>query len=296
MPRTIAAKIFVISIVIMSAFSLTFGQDSAPPVESKKGSIKFTAQVEIDGKTQKLDRKRFYLIRGSRQQNAELLKTLAETPVLSRDCYYQKLRESGRKISDEFVCWLKTNDCESAYCREVKTTEEALSVPEFAVAYRQGIREYKQPLLALKWLTTNLPDDLRNGFYEQQKPVLGNLVALAKTYAQNATEAKKGAGSGFQSIMTDRLGSLFFLDIDVVPPENKKTETYLVTNLLPTVFGDTSYVWTCEIEIDPAKPQAQFVLKSEIGKKKCEVVTKKQTEVCNAPECVKAAEKTTATN
>ncbi len=91
--------------------------------------------------------------------------------------------------------------------------------------------------------------------------------------------------------MTDRLGNAFFLDIDIVPPEGKKTETYLVTNLMPIVFGDTSYVWTCEIEIDPAKPQTPFVLKSEIGKKKCEIVTKKQPENCSLPECVKAAEK-----
>lgn len=299
MPRLTCYKIFIALLVVLLSYSAPGQNSASPPVENNKGSIKFTAQIEIDGKIERLDRRRFYLIRGSRRQNVELLKKIAETDIPSRDCYYAELRGGNRKISDEYICWLKNNDCESPYCREIKTREEALAVPEFAAAYRAGMREFKQSALALKWLTTNLPDDVRKGFYESRKPILENLAALAKNYAAEATRAKKGAarpGEGFQSIMTDRLGSAYFLDIDIVPPENKKTETYLVTNLLPTVFGDTSYTWTCEIEIDPAKPQAQFVLKTEIGKKKCEVVMKKQSAVCDLPECVKAAEKSLTGN
>ena len=299
MRRIRTSKIFVISLFALLLFWVADGQNSQPLIEQKKGSIRFTAQVEISGKTEKLDRKRFYLIRGSRQQNAELLKTLAETTVTSRDCYYVDLRRNGRKISDEYICWLKTNDCESAYCREIKTKAEALSVPEFALAYNIGLREYGRSTLALKWLTTNLPDNIRKGYYEQQKPILKKLVNLAEFYGQEATRVKKGTAGyedGFQSIMTDRLGNAFFLEIEVIPPENKKTETYLISNLLPIVFGDTSYVWTCEVEIDPIKPHFPIVLKNEIGKKKCEVVTKKITDVCNLPECSKASEKTTATN
>jgi hypothetical protein len=300
MPRIIACTIFFASFVVLSAFNAAFGQETtapAPTPENKTGAIKFTAQADIGGKPQKLDRKRFYLIRGSRQQNTELLKQIAETTVLSRDCYFADLRQKGRKISDEYVCWLKNNECESSYCREVKTSEEALSVPEFAVAYRQGLREYRQPAVALKWLNTNLPDEIRNGYYLQYKNTLERLIALAKVSAQEATQAKKSAskkGEGFQTIMTDRLGNAYFLDVDVVPPEKKKTETYLISNLLPMVFGDTSYVWTCEIEVDPTKLQTPFLLKTEIGKKtnnKCEVVTKKQTEVCNLTECGKPSEK-----
>jgi hypothetical protein len=92
--------------------------------------------------------------------------------------------------------------------------------------------------------------------------------------------------------MTNRLGNAYFLDVEIVPPENKKTETYLVTNLMPMVFGDMSYIWTCEFELDPAKP-SKVVLKTEIGKKKCEVVTKKLAETCSLPECPKPAEKPT---
>jgi hypothetical protein len=301
MRRTRTPKIFVISLFSLLLFAVTFGQNPQPsPVEQRKGSIRFTAQVEINGKTEKLDRKRFYLIRGSRQQNAALLKTLAETTITSRDCYYADLRRQGRKISDEFFCWLKTNDCVTPYCREIKTKEEALSVPEFALAYNKGLREYGGSVLALKWLTTNLPDDIRNGYYEQQKPVLKKLVELARFYAQEVTRAKKGtavaAGDGFQSVMTDRLANAFFLDVEVIPPESKKTETYLITNLLPVVFGDTSYVWTCEVEIDPSKPQAPVVLKNEIGKKKCEVVMKKLTDDCNLPDCGKSTGKTAVSN
>ena len=293
MPRLTADKIFILIVLLTSLAA--FGQNSAPSpgVEAKTGSIKFTAQVKIGENIEKLGRKRFYLIRGSRQQHAELLKQIAEINVVSRDCYYADLRRRGQKISDEYVCWLKKHDCESAYCREIKNKEEALNVPEFAAAYRQSLREYKQTALALKWITTNLPDEIRNGYYEQQKTVLDKAIVLAKRAGQEATKAKKGSarsGDGFQSIMTDRIGNAYFLDIDVVPPENQKTETYLITNLIPTVFGDTSYLWTCEIEIDPEKPQSSFVLKNEIGKKKCEIVMKKQTEICDLPDCGKTTE------
>ena len=299
MSRIGAYKIIIAFAVLLPCCLATFGQGAAPsaPPENKTGAIKFTAQVDIGGKTQKLDRKRFYLIRGNREQNAELLKQIAGTTVLSRDCYFADLRQKGRKISDEYVCWLKNNDCESSYCREVKTAEEASTVPEFSAAYRQGLREYRQPATALKWLNTNLADEIRNGYYQQYKGVLERLVALAKTSAQEATQAKKGVskkGEGFQTIMTDRLGGAFFLDIDVIPPEKKKTETYLISNLLPMVFGDTSFVWTCEVEVDPTKLQTAFTLKNELAKKtnnKCDVVTKKQTEVCNLTECGKTAEK-----
>ncbi len=299
MLRITADKIFIFILLLTSVTA--FGQNSAPSrtVEPKTGSIKFTAQVKIGENNEKLSRKRFYLIRGSRQQHAELLKQIAETNVVSRACYYADLRRRGQKISDEYVCWLKKNDCESAYCREMKNTEEALSVPEFASAYRQSLREYKQPTLALKWITTNLPDEIRNGYYEQQKTVLDKLITLAKRAGQEATKAKKGSarsGDGFQSIMTDRLGNTYFLDIDVVPPENEKTETYLITNLLPTVFGDTSYLWTCEIEIDPEKPQSSFVLRNEIGKKKCEIVINKQTKVCDLPDCGRSADGSSASS
>ncbi len=301
MPRIIAYKILIASAFALSAFLTAFGQETAPSPtpENKKGAIRFTARAEIDGKTEKFDRKRFYLIRGSRQQNAELLKQIAETTVLSRDCYFADLRQKGQKITDEYICWLKNNDCESSYCREIKTAEEALAVPEFAAAYKTGLREYRQPAVALKWLNTNLSDEIRNGYYQEYKATLQKLVNLAKLSAQEATRTKKGSAGkneGFQSIMTDRLGNAFFLDVDVIPPEKKKTETYLISNLLPLVFGDTSYVWTCEVEVDPTKTQIGFDLKAEIGKKKCEVITKKQIEVCNLRECNKPVEKQAAEN
>lgn len=287
---------FIIALVfILLNNQAFFGQDSvSPPIEPKTGSVKFTAQVEINGKVEKLDRKRFFLVRGNRQQNAAFLKQIAETPVVSRDCYYANLRRNNRKISDDLICWLKNNDCETPYCREVKTKEEALGVPEFAAAYNQGLREYGRPILALKWMTTNLPDDIRSGFYLQQKPLMNQLIDLARTSGQEATKTKKGSakpGEGFQSIMTDRLGNAYFLDVDIVPPENKKTETYLITNLMPIVYGDTGYIWSCEVEFDPAKPLNKVILKSAIGSKKCEVVTKKITEVCTLPDCSKQAEK-----
>ena len=292
-------KILIAFVFALSTCLSGFGQTPEPAAEPKIGSINFSAQVEVNGKTEKPARKRFYLVRGSREQNAELLKQIAATPVTSSDCYYANLNRNGRKVSDDFFCWLKRNDCETPYCREVKTKEEALAIPEFAAAYNRGMREYGRSTLALKWLTTNLPDDIRDGYYRQQKPVMRQLIELARASGQEVTQAKKGSarpGEGFQSIMTNRLASAYFIDIDIVPPENKKTETYLITNLVPMVFGDTGYVWTCEIELDPAKPLTKIVLKTELGRKtnnKCDVVTKKLTEVCTLPSCPEQLEKPT---
>jgi hypothetical protein len=295
MPRINACKIFTIILIGLFMGLPMRGQDSAPTSAEAKGSIRFAAVVKIGDKNERLSRKRFYLIRGNRQQHAELLKQIAETSVTSRDCYFANLRQKGKKISDEYVCWLKRNDCESTFCREIKTTEEALNVPEFAAAYRQGLREYRQPAVALKWLNTNLSDEIRNGYYRQYKQTIEKLVASAKTAAAETTKEKRGTAgknAGFQSIMTDRLGVGYFLDIDVVPPEGKKTETYLISNLLPIVFGDTSYVWTCELEIDPAKKQAPVTLGTEVNKKtKCEVISKKLSEICDLPDCPKPEEK-----
>jgi hypothetical protein len=292
-------KIFIALVVMLLNCLAGFAQDSTPTptAEPQLGSVVFTAQVEINKETVKLDRKRFYLVRGSRQQHAEFIKQITEMPVTSRDCYYANLNYKGRKISDNLFCWLKEeHDCETPYCREVKTKEEALSIPEFASAYNQGMREYGRSTLALKWITTNLPDELRIGFYQQQKPIMKQLIDLAKNQAQEATQGKKGSaslGEGFQSIMTDRLGNAYFLDVDVVPPEKKKTETYLITNLMPIIYGDTGYIWTCEIEVDPTRPFSKIVLKNYIQNKKCNEFKKKITETCSLPDCSKQSEKPT---
>lgn len=305
MSRTILYKNIFAAIFVLFAYFAALGQESPTSAEAQKGAVKISAQVEINGKPERLDRKRFYLIRGSREQNSALLKQIAETTVVSQDCYFADLRKKGKKISDQYICWLKKNDCESSYCREIKTPEEALAVPEFAAAYRQGLKEYRQqPVVALKWLNTNLPDEIRSGYYEKYKETLKNLINLAKLSAEEATRAKKGAAKkdeGFQSIMTDRIGNAFFLDVDVAPSKDKKTETYLISNLLPMVFGDTSFVWTCEVEVDPTKPQITFNLKTEIGKKKnCDIVAKPLTEACDITDCGEKAapdaEKKTETN
>ena len=90
--------IYIVPIVLLLTTLVAFGQETSPStsplVEQKKGSVRFTAQFEVNGKTEKLDRKRFYLIRGNRQQNADLLKIIAETSVTSRDCYFADLRRT----------------------------------------------------------------------------------------------------------------------------------------------------------------------------------------------------------
>lgn len=386
------SKIFIAVIFALFAFSTAFGQETAPTATAavqKIGSIKFRAQVEIDKKTEVLARKRFYLIRGSLKQNSDLLELIRATPVKSPDCYFADLY-SKQRVSDGFIRWLKNENCkakkesckakkekdknetckdadnycgcESVYCREI-TEEDIGAVPEFADAYRQSLKNYKQqPALALKWLTTYLPDHIRESYQEEQKCVTKKLVKLAgkitmettrkaeenlvepaedsesdtpkQTVCSNASKQtgkakpkgsqstyqhKRAGCKDFQSIITDRFANAYFFNIDVAipqqpvkkPPETpekgkgpKKTETYLVSNLMPIIFGNKGFVWTCEIEIDPAKPQFLFILKNliendkkvkDLDKKKCDAVEKPISEVCDSREC-ELSEKRAASN
>lgn len=350
--RKTAYKILIATFVVLSAFLTAFGQETAPlpKVEQKIGSIRFSSQVEINKKTEVVARKRFYLIRGNLEDNKALLEEIAKTTAKSANCYYADLRRENPNLSPAFFCWLKNKDCtkgycrcESVYCRDI-TMDDVGTVPEFAAAYRQSLKEYRQqPVLALKWLTTNLPSDIRDGFYRQQEAAIDNLVKLAQKAAQEATRTAKEnlvvfdedvqpdmtnqiicsdklkpagrtkskadqsmkqpkivACKDFQSVVTDRQGNAYFLDIDLVIPQQidkkmpeggkkpRETETYLITNLAPVVFGDTSFIWTCEVEIKPAdaaNPQ-RINLKNEINKNnKCKIVPKPISENCNFPEC-----------
>lgn len=241
----------------------SFSQD-LPPI----GSVKIVGQTQITGKKEVLDRKRFYLMRGSLKDNEKLIERLRSTEIISRDCFYSNL-----KVSPQFMCWLKTEkyNCESPYCREI-TMEDVSGVPEFLTAYQKSLRQYGgKNEIALKWLTTNLPFDLRDGFYRQQKSAINSLLPDAKP---------------IQTIMTDSiLGSAYFIDIKL-NLETKKTEPFLISNLLPLEIGEKSYVWACEVEIGSEK-QATLNLQAAEKTKKC-VVAVKDLPVCRTQSCEKS--------
>lgn len=226
------------------------------------GSLEVGGRVMIGTKQEKLERKRFYLFRGGLTANKEMVDRLrAEVPV-SRDCFYCR-----NKASDGFIAWLKANNCESPYCREI-TTEDIKKVKEFQTAYRKGQEQFRRDNIARKWITTNLPVRLRDGFYREQKKTLARLLGDARP---------------LKSVMTDRTNvKAFFIDIPLDLGQ-KKTETFLVSNILPIEIGDKSYVWACEVEIGATAKATQLGLKVQ-APSKCEVFIR-SLPVCNAGSC-----------
>ena len=68
---------------------------------------------------------------------------------MSRECYYL-----SKGASPALIKWLDDNGCDSVYCRgiEEKYLSGSDAVPEFQAAYDQGLREFKTPELARRWL------------------------------------------------------------------------------------------------------------------------------------------------
>jgi len=173
-----------------------------------------------------LSRKRFFLIKGSLEQNKTLIQMIEQQSMVSRDCYYR-----GIGASDALIAWLKEKDCESVYCREVETQyiEGAAAVPEFQRALAAGERELGSKDLARKWLYVNLDENLRSGFYTKQQQRLREIISQA----EESSKAK------VLSVMTDRFGTAYFTDIE--------PGTYIISNLIPTELGAVSEIWNAEI-------------------------------------------------
>lgn len=171
-----------------------------------------------------LARKRFFLIPGSLEQNRALVEAIDRQPVVTRDCYYSK-----NGASPALINWLKDADCESVYCRGVEQefVTGPKAVPEFAAAYAASEKEFGGSTTALKWITTNLPPNLRDGFYRDRKSALDALLKQAPTPVQ--------------SVMTDRNGTAYFTDL--------AAGTYVITNLIPAELGPTLATWNCEVQI-----------------------------------------------
>lgn len=193
--------------------------------QTPTGVLRIRVRVKSDDAAplRGLARKRFFLIPGTLEQNRALIEAMEKQPLVTRDCYYGKLNASPALID-----WLKTGDCESVYCREVEQEFIAgpKAVPEFAVAFATSRKEFGGDETARKWVTTNLDPNLRDGFYRDRQSVIATLLKHA---------------SGALSVMTDRNGTAYFVDL--------APGTYVLTNLVPTELGQTVVSWNCEVQV-----------------------------------------------
>jgi hypothetical protein len=209
---------------------LVIGQAPAGLPTDARGVIRLRVRVKTSESTKGLSRKRFFLIKGSLADNKSLIEALDQQPVVSRDCYYQ-----GIGASPALISWLKENDCESVYCREVeqKDIEGTGAVPEFQRAVATGEKQFGSRDLARKWLSVNMPDELRSGYYKRQEKDLRNLVKQAEEFSK----------AKVISVMTDRNGTAYFTDL--VPG------TYVISNILSTEVGNNGVLWNCELKVKP---------------------------------------------
>ena len=254
-PQTFSPFIFgaFIAVIIFAGDLLSHAQSPAP---APRGVIRLKAKYKTGDATKELPRKRFFLIKGSLEENKSLIEKMKAVDLLSRDCYYRSLG-----ASDALIKWLKDNDCESVYCRGIDeryvTGSEA--IPEFQAAYTQGLRNFKTPELARRWLVTNLSTELRAGFYNRKQEVINALLK----------QAEETSKTKVLSVMTDRKGTAYLTDIE--------PGTYTISNLVGSETEKTSILWACEKEVKAvdlaAAMKRPFTVSNEKDPKvKCEIV------------------------
>lgn len=253
-----------ISLAVLAIF---FALPASAAAQPDRGGIEVNVKnVKVEGKPANLSRKRFYMFAGGLKENAALLQRIKAASITSRNCYYK-----GLKASDQYICWLQKENCESPFCRVVEPqyvdAKNKLHVPEFVAAYDKGMISLGKKMdVARNWLINYMPDNLVNGYYRQKQTVLASVLGGVKPV---------------QSSMTDTAAiRALFIDIPFAPGAPQKA-TYLFTNVLPIEIGNKSYVWSCEREVQAGKSVLLNLARTDKG---CEVI-ERELDLCDTVAC-----------
>ncbi len=216
--------LFVLGLLFLIVLIPNLASTQSP---QSRGVLRLRVRVKQGETTKNFGRKRFFLFKGGLEQNKKAIE-VDQQQFVSRDCYYQR---AG--ASQPFRRWLDENDCETVYCREIQPqdVEGPTAVPEFVSAVAAGMKQFGTAEVARKWLTVNLPDQLRIGFYNLRQTALQSAIKNAET----------SSGGPVLSVMTDRNGTAYFTDLE--------PGLYTLSNLIPAELGNTSVSWNCEVQV-----------------------------------------------
>ena len=218
-----------------------------PTPSPRPAIIKLRVEYEANSIKQPIGLKRFFLLRDDYEKLPATLTASIGAP--SRSAYY-----TGVGASQELLAWFAANNCDYVYCREMKQTD--LQVPEFRQAYERGLRKWRDPEIALRWLTVNLPEPIRVGYYRQRTPTVETLAARSRVVAEVVTSEKGIA------LMTN------------IPPGE-----YYVSSILPIETGGACVLWHHKVTIPPGKTGKDTTLNLDNSNAKprdCRIVAQQQ--------------------
>jgi hypothetical protein len=253
--RKVMPRAVLIFSFLLFTFAFAFVAHTQVPPDAR-GVVRLKVRYKSTEGTKDLPRKRFFLIPGSLEQNRALVDKMKAMNGSSLECFYRNHGASAALIK-----WLKDNDCESVYCREVedKYLSGADAVGEFQKAFEQASTELKNREVARHWLTNYLPPELRSGFFEEKQKTIQTLFS----------ETGAAAKPNVMSIMTDRKGTGYLTNIE--------PGTYTISNVVASETDKTSILWICEREVKAtdlgtAMKRPMILSNEKDPKVKCEVI------------------------